>query len=197
MSEGAAVPQHRDRSVTELLTLWCSGDESALEQLTPLVHAELHRLARRQMRNERAGHTLQTTAVVNEAYLKLVDLTRVRWQDRAHFFTMAARLMRHILVDYARAHGTAKRGGGVVSVTLENVAIVGGEPNTDLVALDDALRALALLDARKSQVVEMRFFAGLTVQETATALGVSPETVMRDWQFAKKWLQRELSGKDR
>jgi len=181
--------------VTELLTSWCAGDESALAELTPLVHDELHRLARRQMRNERAGHTLQTTAVVNEAYLKLIDLARVRWQDRAHFFAMAARLMRHILVDYARAHASAKRGGEVLAVSLDEAAVVSTEPSTDLVAIDDALRALAQLDARKSQVVEMRFFGGLTVQETADALGVSPETVMRDWQFAKKWLLRELSNR--
>jgi RNA polymerase sigma factor (TIGR02999 family) len=197
MSEGAAPPERRTASVTELLTAWCAGDESALAQLTPLVHNELHRLARRQMRNERAGHTLQTTAVVNEAYLKLVDLARVRWQDRAHFFAMAARLMRHILVDYARAHATAKRGGEVFSVSLDEAAVVSAESSTDLVALDDALQALAVLDARKGQVVEMRFFGGLTVQETADALGVSPETVMRDWQFARTWLLRELSDRGR
>ena len=195
MSERAAGSLRRTPSVTELLTRWCEGDESALALLTPLVHDELHRLARRQMRNERAGHTLQTTAVVNEAYLRLVDLARVRWQGRAHFFAMAARLMRHILVDYARSHATAKRGGDVFSVSLDQVAVVGAEPSTDLVALDDALHALGRLDARKSQVVEMRFFGGLTVQETADALGVSPETVMRDWQFAKKWLLRELSSR--
>jgi RNA polymerase sigma factor (TIGR02999 family) len=195
MSERAEGSQRRTPSVTELLTRWCEGDESALALLTPLVHDELHRLARRQMRNERVGHTLQTTAVVNEAYLRLVDLTRVRWQDRAHFFAMAARLMRHILVDYARRHATTKRGGDVFSVSLDQVAVVSTEPSTDLVALDDALHALGRLDARKSQVVEMRFFGGLTVQETADALGVSPETVMRDWQFAKKWLLRELSSK--
>jgi RNA polymerase sigma factor (TIGR02999 family) len=194
MSEGAALPKRRTQSVTELLMSWCAGDQSALAQLTPLVHAELHRLARRQMRNERAGHTLQTTAVVNEAYLRLVDLSRVRWQDRAHFFAMAARLMRHILVDYARARASAKRGGTVRCLSLDQAAVVCAEPTTDLVALDDALRALAVLDARKSQVVEMRFFGGLTIQETADALGISPETVMRDWQFAKKWLLRELSG---
>jgi RNA polymerase sigma-70 factor (ECF subfamily) len=147
------------------------------------------------MRNERTGHTLQTTAVVNEAYLKLVDLTRVRWQDRAHFFAMAARLMRHILVDYARSHATAKRGGEVFAVSLDQAAVVSARPSTDLVALDDALQALALLDARKSQVIEMRFFGGLSVQETADALGVSPETVMRDWRFAKRWLLRELSNR--
>ncbi len=192
MSDGAALPERRTPGVTELLTSWCAGDESALAQLTPLVHDELHRLAHRQMRNERGGHTLQTTAVVNEAYLKLVDLTRVRWQDRAHFFAMAARLMRHILVDYARSHASAKRGGEVFSVSLDEAAVVSAEPSADLVALDDAMHALSALDARKSQVVEMRFFGGLTVQETAEALDVSPETVMRDWQFAKKWLQREL-----
>lgn len=195
MSEDAAVPQRHTRSVTELLTLWCEGDESALAQLTPLVHAELHRLARRQMRNERTGHTLQTTAVVNEAYLRLVDLSRVRWQDRAHFFAMAARLMRHILVDYARSHASAKRGGDALEVSLDKAAVLSTEPSTDLVALDDALRALSEVDARKSQVVEMRFFGGLTVQETADALGVSPETVMRDWQFAKKWLLREMGAR--
>ena len=193
MSEDAAVPQRRTQSVTELLTLWCEGDESALEQLTPLVHAELHRLARRQMRNERPGHTLQTTAVVNEAYVRLIDLTRVRWQDRTHFFAMAARLMRRILVDYARSHAAEKRGGGVISVTLDDAVVGGAEPRTDLVALDDALQTLAQLDERKSQVVELRFFGGLSVQETADALGVSRETVMRDWQFAKKWLLREVS----
>jgi RNA polymerase sigma factor (TIGR02999 family) len=193
MSDGAGLPEGRKPSVTELLTAWCAGDQSALAQLTPLVHDELHRLARRQMRNERAGHTLQTTAVVNEAYLRLVDLTRVRWQDRTHFFAMAARLMRHILVDYARKHASSKRGGNVYTVSLDKVAVASVEPGTDLVALDEALHALALLDARKSQVVEMRFFGGLSVQETADALGVSPETVMRDWQFAKKWLLRELS----
>jgi len=195
MSEGAALPERRTARVTELLASWGAGDESALAQLTPLVHDELHRLARRQMRNERAGHTLQTTAVVNEAYLKLVDLARVRWQDRVHFFSMAARLMRHILVDYARAHASAKRGGAVRSVTLDEAAVVTATPSTDLVAVNDALDALARLDARKSRVVEMRYFGGLTVQETADALGVSPETVMRDWQFAKKWLLRELSAR--
>ena len=146
------------------------------------------------MRNERANHTLQTTAVVNEAYLKLVDLARVRWQDRAHFFAMAARLMRHILVDYARARASAKRGAAVRCLSLDQAAVVCVEPSTDLIALDDALRALAVLDERKSRVVEMRFFGGLTIQETAEALSISPETVMRDWQFAKKWLLRELSG---
>ena len=147
------------------------------------------------MRNERVGHTLQTTAVVNEAYLRLVDLTRVSWKDRAHFFAMAARLMRHLLVDYARSHASTKRGGDLFAVSLDEAAVVSAQPSVDLVALDDAMHALAALDARKSQVVEMRFFGGLTVQETAEALGVSAETVMRDWQFAKKWLQRELSGR--
>lgn len=195
MSDGGALPERRTPGVTELLTSWCAGDESALAQLTPLVHDELHRLAHRQMRNERVGHTLQTTAVVNEAYLRLVDLTRVRWQDRAHFFAMAARLMRHILVDYARSHASVKRGGEVFSVSLNEAIVASAEPGVDLVALDDAMHALSALDARKSQVVEMRFFGGLTVQETADALGASPATVMRDWQFAKKWLQRELMGR--
>jgi RNA polymerase sigma factor (TIGR02999 family) len=177
--------------VTDLLVSWGNGDESALAGLMPLVHDELHRLARRQMRGERRGHVLQTTALVNEAYVRLVDLSRVRWQDRAHFFAMAARLMRRILVDYARARNCQKRSGGV-RVTSFHEAEVTQEPGTDLVALDDALNALAAFDGRKSQVVELRFFAGLSVQETAEALHVSSETIMRDWRIAKAWLLREL-----
>jgi RNA polymerase sigma-70 factor (ECF subfamily) len=184
----------RTRSVTELLTMWSAGDESALAELTPLVHNELHRLARRQMRGERTGHTLQATAVVNEAYLRLVDLSRVRWQDRAHFLAMAARLMRRILVDHARARGSLKRGGAAAAVSFDEAAFVAVESSADLVALNEALDELAAVAVRKSQVVEMRFFGGLTVQETADALGVSPETVLRDWQFAKVWLLRHLNS---
>jgi RNA polymerase sigma factor (TIGR02999 family) len=158
----------------------------------PLVHEELHRLARREMRGERSGHLLQTTALVNEAYVRLIDLSRVRWQDRAHFFAMASRLMRRILVDYARSKNFVKRGGGVRMVSLSEAAGAAGEQRAHLVALDDALNALAAVDGRKSQVVEMRFFGGLSVEETAEALHVSIQTVMRDWRIAKMWLLREL-----
>jgi RNA polymerase sigma-70 factor (ECF subfamily) len=181
-------------NVTDLLLAWSGGDEQALEQLVPLVHHELRRLARRQMGGERHGHTLQTTALVNEAYLRLVDLTRIRWQDRSHFLAMSARLMRRILVDHARSRGYQKRGGGAARVSLEEALVVTSERPQDLVALDDALQALAAVDERKSRVVEMRFFGGLTVEETASALDVSPETVMRDWRLAKVWLLRALGG---
>ena len=180
--------------VTELLVAWSGGDASALEQLIPLVHAELHRLARRQMRREREGHTLQTTALVDEAFLKLVDLSRIRWQDRAHFFAMSARLMRRILVDHARSRQYIKRGGGARRVTFDEGLAVSAEPAADLVALDDALQALARIDARKSQDVELRYFGGLSVEETAEALHVSPETVMRDWRLARAWLLREMTA---
>jgi RNA polymerase sigma factor (TIGR02999 family) len=178
-------------AVTELLLAWSNGDESALQQLIPLVRVELRRLARRHMRAERGGHTLQTTALVNEAYLRLIDVGRVRWQDRAHFFAMSARLMRRILVDHARARAFVKRGGGARVIPFDEAA-VSFERSADLVALDDALQALAAVDARKSQVVELRFFGGLSVKETAAALDVSPETVMRDWGVAKAWLLREV-----
>jgi RNA polymerase sigma factor (TIGR02999 family) len=182
--------------VTELLVAWSGGDASALEQLVPLVHAELQRLARRQMRRERDGHTLQTTALVNEAYLRLVDLSRIRWQDRAHFFAMSARLMRRILVDHARSRRYIKRGGGAGRVPFDEGLTVSMEPAADLVALDDALQALARVDARKGHVVELRYFGGLSVEETAEALHVSPETVMRDWRLAKAWLLREITARD-
>jgi RNA polymerase sigma factor (TIGR02999 family) len=181
--------------VTDLLLAWSSGDESALQQLIPLVRVELRRLARRHMRAERAGHTLQTTALVNEAYIRLIDLSRVQWQDRAHFFAMSARLMRRILVDHARARRFVKRGGGARVIPFDEAA-VSFERGADLVALDDALQALAAIDARKSQVVEMRFFGGLSVKETAAALEVSPETVMRDWNVAKAWLLREVRRRE-
>jgi RNA polymerase sigma factor (TIGR02999 family) len=179
--------------VTELLLSWADGDQLALERLVPLVHGELHRLARRYMRREHAGHSLQTTALVNETYLRLVDASRVEWQDRAHFYALCGRLMRRILVDHARSRRYLKRGGGAIRVTLSD-GLVLSDRTTDLVALDDALNALAALDPRKSQVVEMRFFAGLSVAETAEALSVSAETVMRDWKMAKVWLLRELRG---
>ena len=181
--------------VTELLLAWSGGDESAFDQLVPLIHAELHRVARRHMRGERKDHTLQTTALVNEAYLRLINLKRVRWQDRAHFFAMSATLMRRVLVDHARSRQFLKRGGGAPTTALDDVSIP-VERSVDLVALDDALQALAAIDPRKAKVVEMRFFAGFSVDETAAALQVSPETVMRDWRVAKAWLHRELQSHD-
>ena len=181
------------RDVTGLLVAWGNGDESVLEELMPIVHGELRRLARRLMRGERGNHTLQTTALVNEAYLRLVDLNRVRWQDRAHFFAMSARLMRRILVDHARSRNYQKRGGALRRVSLDEALVVSGERGTDLVALDDALAELAAVDPRKSQVVELRFFGGLSIEEAAEALQVSGETILRDWRFARAWLRRELS----
>jgi RNA polymerase sigma-70 factor (ECF subfamily) len=183
---------HDTPDVTGLLVAWSEGDEAALERLMPVVHAELRRLARRYMAGERRGHTLQATALVNEAYLRLIEVKKVRWQNRAHFFAMSARLMRRILVDFARSKRYQKRGGGGQQVTLDEGLLVGGDPGRDLVMLDDALDALAAVDSRKGQVVEMRFFGGLTVDETAEVLKVSPETVMRDWSLAKAWLLREL-----
>jgi RNA polymerase sigma factor (TIGR02999 family) len=175
-----------------LLLAWRAGDEAALEQLVPLVHDELHRIARRCMHGERAGHSLQATALVNEAYLRLLDAQHVNWQNRAHFLAMSARLMRRILVDFARAKRNQKRGGDAVRVTFVEGLAVSNEPDVDLVELHDALDALAVFDSRKSQVVELRFFGGLSVEETAIVLKVSPETVMRDFKLAKAWLAREL-----
>jgi RNA polymerase sigma factor (TIGR02999 family) len=180
------------REVTALLVAWGAGDEAALQRLVPLVHAELHRIAQRCMAGERAGNSLQATALVNEAYVRLIDAQRVRWQDRAHFLAMSARMMRRVLVDHARAKGYQKRGGDAVRVTFEEMALPGAAPDRDLVALDDALVDLAKMDVRKSKVVEMRFFGGLSVEETAAVLNVSVETVMRDWKFSKSWLLREL-----
>jgi len=178
--------------VTAILLKWREGDESALDQLVPIVHNELRRIARRCMAGERAGHSLQATALVNEAYLRLIDVQHVDWQNRAHFLAMSARLMRRILVDYARSKGYQKRGGGAMKVTFDEGLPVVVEPALDLVALDDALKALATVDERKSRVIELRFFGGLSVEETANVLAVSPETVMRDFKLAKAWLMREL-----
>ncbi len=178
--------------VTDFLRAWSDGDRVALDHLIPIVYDELHRLARRYMKGERPGHSLQTTALVNEAYLRLVDYKNMKWQNRAHFFAVSAQLMRRILVDHARRHNL-KRGGGVHHVSLDDTAIVGGERDADLVALDDAMNLLAQLDPRKVQVVEMRFFGGLSVEETAEVLKVSAITVMRDWSTAKAWLYRELT----
>jgi RNA polymerase sigma factor (TIGR02999 family) len=178
--------------VSSLLRAWTDGDQHALEKLTPIVYEELHRLARYYMNGERSGHTLQTTALVNEAYLRLTDYKRMRWENRAHFFAVSAQLMRRILVDHARRHNL-KRGAGVQHVSLEDSAVV-RERDDDLVALDEALQALARFDCRKAEVVELRFFGGLSVDETAEVLKISPITVMRDWNTAKAWLYRELSG---
>ena len=171
---------------------WREGDEAALDELVPLVHAELHRIAKRCISRERVGQTLQATALVNEAYLRLVDVRRVNWQNRAHFLAMSARLMRRILVDVARSKRYQKRGGGAIKVTLDEALLAPVEKGQDLVALDDALGALATVDERKAQVIELRFFGGLSVEETATVLKVSVDTVMRDWKLAKVWLLREL-----
>jgi RNA polymerase sigma-70 factor, ECF subfamily len=182
------------KHITRLLMAWGTGDESALQRLVPLVHKELHRIAQRHMKGERAGHSLQATALVNEAYLRLVDVQHVNWQNRAHFLAMAARMMRRILVDYARSRHYQKRGGAAVRVTLDEMSMAAVEPGRDLVALDDALGELARLDARKSRVVELRYFGGLSVAETAAVLNVSEETVMRDWKVAKAWLRHELKA---
>lgn len=178
--------------VTGLLVAWGGGDESALERLMPLVYDELRRLAHLYMSRERHGHTLQTTALVNEAYLRLVHWRGARWQNRAHFFAVSAQMMRRILVDFARDRQYLKRGGGALQVSLDEAASFTGGRGADLVALDDALTALAEVDRRKAQVVEMRFFGGLSVSEVAEVLKVSEETVMRDWRLAKVWLLREL-----
>lgn len=180
------------QDITQLLQAWSHGDSSALKKLTPLVYKELHRLAHRYMGFENQGHTLQTTALVNEAYLRLVS-NRATWQNRAHFFAISAQLMRQILVDFARSRHQLKRGGKVQRVSLDEALVGCKEPDADLVALDDALTALTAVDLRKSRVVELRFFGGLSVEETAEVLKVSVDTVLRDWRLAKLWLMRELS----
>jgi len=179
--------------VTELLLAWSQGQSTALDELMPLVHKELKRLAHHYMAGQRPGHTLQTTALVNEAYLRLVDCSRVGWQDRAHFFAVSAQLMRRILVDFARSRGYLKRGRGVRPLSLEKAPDIFQQTDPNVVALDDALNALAAIDERKSQVIELRFFGGMTAEETAEVLKVSPDTVLRDWKLAKVWLHRELS----
>jgi RNA polymerase sigma-70 factor (ECF subfamily) len=179
--------------ITQLLVAWGAGDQAALEKLTPLVYQELHRLAKRYLARENAHHTLQPTALVNEAYLRLIEQKQVRWQNRAHFFGISAQLMRRILVDMARARRQTKRGGAARLVALDETLVISTAPGEDLVALNDALQTLAAMDERKSRVVELRFFGGLSVKETAEVLQISPETVMRDWKFAKVWLHRELS----
>jgi RNA polymerase sigma factor (TIGR02999 family) len=185
------------KELTELLLDWTNGSQAALDRLTPLVYEELHRLAHQHMKRERrhqAGHTLQTSALVNEAYLRLIDQRNVRWQNRAQFFSIASRLMRRILIDHARRHQYAKRGGGALKVSLDEAAMVSQERAAELVALDDALTSLAAVDPRKCQVVELRFFGGMGVEETAAVLGVSPITVKRDWSTAKAWLHRAMKA---
>jgi RNA polymerase sigma factor (TIGR02999 family) len=183
-----------DTDVSALLRAWSNGNQDALQALTPIVYEELHRLARRYLRRERSGHSLQTTALVNEAYMRLADYTRMQWQDRAHFFAVSAQVMRRILVDHARRQNV-KRGRGVQHVPLEDVAIVapGDDSETDLVALDEALIGLTRIDPRKAQIVEMRFFGGLTLEEIGEVLKVSTGTIKRDWRAAKAWLYQELT----
>jgi RNA polymerase sigma factor (TIGR02999 family) len=178
--------------ITQLLQSWSQGDEAAIDKLMPLVYDELHRMARRYMSNENPGHTLQATALVNEAYLRLVNTSTANWQSRTHFFAVSAQVMRRILVDWARSRQAAKRGNDVHALELDEALAVPLRTGTDLVAVDDALKTLALLDSRKSQIVELRFFGGLSVKETAEVLKVSEETVHRDWRLAKSWLRREL-----
>jgi RNA polymerase sigma-70 factor, ECF subfamily len=179
--------------ITQLLRAWGSGDEQALDKLTPLVYEQLHRVARRYMADERSGHVLQTTALVNEAYLRLFDCRQLEWQDRAHFFAVCAQLMRRILIDIARSTHYQKRGGGAPHVALDEALGDSPQISVNILSLEDALGGLASLDARKGQVVELRFFGGLSVEETAEVLKVSKETVARDWRLAKSWLLRELS----
>jgi RNA polymerase sigma-70 factor, ECF subfamily len=188
------VTQPSPSEVSQLLVAWSNGDRAALDQLMPLVYDELTRLARHYMNGERADHTLQTTALVNEAYLRLADQKNTRWQNRAHFVGIAAQLMRRILVDHARGRDYIKRGGGAQKVPLDEVAVLAPEKAAEVVALDDALKRLAENDPRKCQVVEMRYFGGLTVEEIGEVLKVSPVTVMRDWSMAKAWLRREISN---
>jgi RNA polymerase sigma factor (TIGR02999 family) len=190
VSAGPQAP----RDITHLLRAWSSGDPAALEQLVPLVDAELRRMAKRWLRKEHANPSLQTTALLNEAYLRLIGQRRTNFHDRAHFFGVSAQIMRHLLVDHARARRSAKRGGGLRQVPFEDALAVAADPDSDLVAIDEALDALSRNDPRKGRVVELRFYGGLTVDETAEVLALSPETVHRDWRLAKLWLLRELSG---
>jgi len=189
-----ATPSSQE--ITQMLLAWSDGDQAALEKLTPLVYAELRRLAKGYMFGERPGHTLQTTALINEAYMRLIDWKNVRWQGRAHFFGVAAQVMRRILVDFARSRHYAKRGGAAQQVSLDEAVTVHEDRSAELIALDEALKSLAEIDPRKSQVVELRFFGGLNAKETAEALKVSQRTVEREWNSARAWLYRELRGKD-
>jgi RNA polymerase sigma factor (TIGR02999 family) len=191
---GAQMPASPN-DITQLLVDWSNGNKLALDGLMPLVYDELHRIAGRYLRREREGHTLQTTALINEAYLRIVDQNRVSWQSRAHFFGVAAQMMRRILVDHARSHLYAKRGGGAQKLTLDEAIATPKERDLDLVALDDALTTLAQVDPQQSRIIELRFFGGLTIEETAEVIGISPATVKRDWNMAKAWLYGELSNR--
>jgi RNA polymerase sigma factor (TIGR02999 family) len=191
LTRTVVAPAHQ---ITQLLVRWRAGDQRALDELMPLVYDELHRLAAHYMRGERPGHTLQTSALVNEAYMRLAGHEEIQWQDRAHFFAIAAQAMRRILVDHARRRGNQKRGGDAHKVALDEALIVSADRAADVVALDDALARLAEIAPRKSQLVELRFFGGMSIEETAEVLKVSPGTVMRDWTFAKAWLLREITG---
>jgi RNA polymerase sigma factor (TIGR02999 family) len=186
------TPVLKPKEMTQLLVQWSNGDHSALDKLVPLVHEELRKLAHHYMRRERSNHTLQTTALVNEAYLRLIDQQGISFENRAHFFGIAARAMRQILVEYARGRAAAKRGGDLTRVELDEAALVSDEPAAEMVALDEALKELAEFDERLARVVELRFFGGLSVEESAEVLGVHPNTVIRDWSMAKAWLRRQL-----
>jgi RNA polymerase sigma-70 factor, ECF subfamily len=192
--EGGAMAQCPPQEVTQLLHLWCQGDQAALGELVPLVYDELHSRAHHYMQHERPGHVLQTTALINEVYIQLIDAPKVNWQDRAHFFAISAKLMRRILVDYARAMDSRKRGGDYRQVSLDECTIFTEKPDTNLVRLDDALTSLSSIDPRKAQVVELRFFGGLSLEETAEVLKLSADTVWRDWDLAKVWLYREMKS---
>jgi RNA polymerase sigma-70 factor, ECF subfamily len=183
------------QQITHLLLAWGQGDQAALDSLMPLVYGELRKVAARHLRGQRPGHTLQTTALVNEAYLRLIDASQVKWQDRAHFFAVAAHFMRRILVDFARSRNYQKRGGGAQQVSLDDALAIAPERGADLLALDEALTRLQALNERQAQVVELRYFGGLSEEESAEALKVSARTVRRDWNFARVWLHRELTGK--
>jgi RNA polymerase sigma-70 factor (ECF subfamily) len=192
----AAMTGQPSSSITGLLKAWGGGDHAAFEKLVPLVDAELRRLARRYIRGERTGHTLQPTALINEVYLRLIDWGSISWQDRAHFFGLSARLMRRVLVDHARRQRRGKRGGDALTIAFDEAAVVPQERTADLVAIDDALNALAMHDVRKSRIVELRFFGGLSVEETAEVLKISPRTVKREWSLARAWLYCQLTHED-
>lgn len=190
------MPGPSNSEITQLLHAWRGGDAKALEKLTAIVYNELHRMAQRYMARERDGHTLQATALIGEVYLRLVKVNEVEWQDRAHFFAVCAQLMRRILTDFARSHGYQKRGAGAPHIPLDEALIVSAQPPVDLVSLEQALTRLGETDPRKAKVVEMKFFGGLTIEQTAEVLQISPETVTRDWSMARAWLLRELDGGD-
>ena len=187
--------QRPTHEVTQLLIEWSNGDKAALDKLMPLIYAELRRMAHRYMSRERPGHTMQTTALVNEAYLRLVNHEAVHWQNRAHFFAIAAQVMRHILVDHARSHAYAKRGGGTQTISLDEAMVVSQERAAEVVALDEVLKELAEIDPQQSRIVELRFFGGLTIEETAVVIGLSPATIKREWSTARAWLYHELAKK--